>query len=104
MKKQHIRNAIIIGLILAPIVLLFFPANYFDKGQVLCPSKRFLDIECLGCGLTRATQYLLHLEFKRAWEYNRLIIIVFPLMTFYWIKGLFFIKDLYLNFKKNQRK
>jgi len=104
MKKQHLRNVIIISLVFAPIVLLFFPANYFDTGQTICPSKRFLDIECLGCGLTRATQHFIHLEFKTAWEYNKLIVIVFPLMTFYWIKGLIYIRKLYLNIKKNSVK
>jgi len=104
MKKQHFRNAIIICLVLAPIVLLFFPSNYFDTGQTICPSKRLLDIECLGCGLTRATQHFLHLEFKTAWEYNKLIIIVFPVMIFYWIKGLFFIRNLCLNLKHNHVK
>lgn len=102
MKKQHLRNAIIISLVIAPIVLLFFPATYFDTGQTICPSKLFLNIDCLGCGLTRATQHLLHLDFKSAWAYNKLIIIVIPLLLFYWVKGLFFIKDLFVNLKKNQ--
>lgn len=100
LKKQHIRNAVIISLVLAPFVLLFFPANYFDTGKTICPSKRILNMDCLGCGLTRSTQHLLHLEFKKAWEYNKLIIIVFPVMVYYWIKGLFFIKNLCLNLKR----
>jgi hypothetical protein len=85
MKKQHILDALIIGLLLAPIVLLFLPADFFDYGQALCPSKRFLDIECLGCGMSRAVQHTIHLEFKTAWEYNKLIIIVFPVLFYKWV-------------------
>ena len=97
MKKQHLRDAIIISLVITPIVLLFFPANYFDNGQTICPSKLFLTIDCFGCGLSRSTQHLVHFQFKKAWEFNRLIIIVFPLLFYYWIIG---IKHIFLIFKK----
>lgn len=71
-------------MIAIPIVLLILPADHFDHGEVMCPSKRFLDFECLGCGLTRAVQHLIHFEFQTAWDYNKLVVIVFPLIVLYW--------------------
>jgi len=53
-----------------PFFLLFLPVDYFDSGESICPSKRFFDIECLGCGLTRGVMHLLHMDFVGAWEFN----------------------------------
>jgi hypothetical protein len=96
LKKIHIRDAIIICLVLTPIVLLFLPSNFFDTGKALCPSKRFLNIECLGCGLSRSVQHFIHFEFKKAWEFNKLIIFVFPFLLYSWIEGVIY---LYKRFK-----
>lgn len=61
------------------------PANFFDTGQSICPSKRFLDMECLGCGSTRAIQHLIHLDFQKAWEYNKLSFFTFILIAYFWL-------------------
>jgi hypothetical protein len=79
---------LIVALLVIPIVLLLLPADYFDNGESLCPSKRFLDLECLGCGITRSIMHLLHLEFSNAWIYNKLSFIVLPVGMFYWVKWL----------------
>ena len=47
---------------------------------VICPFKRFLDIECWGCGLTRATSYALHGRFSDAMDLNRLVALALPVM------------------------
>ncbi len=72
-------------LIVAPLTLLFLPSDIFDNGPVLCPSKRFLNIECPGCGLTRATQHFLHGEWEVALDYNPLVVIVVPLLGALWV-------------------
>jgi hypothetical protein len=61
-----------------PLFLLIMPADYFDYGRALCPSKRFLNLECPGCGLTRAVQHAIHFQFEEAWNLNRGILIVLP--------------------------
>lgn len=61
------------------IVLLILPANYFDTGRATCLSVIFFEMECYGCGMTRAIQHLIHLDFKEAYEFNKLSFIVFPL-------------------------
>lgn len=72
-------------LVITPIVVLLLPADYFDTGPVLCPSKRFLDIECLGCGMTRAVMHLVHFDFDSAIYYNKLSFIVAPVLGAYWL-------------------
>ena len=59
--------------------------DYFDYGEVMCPSKRFLDLECLGCGITRGIQHAMHFEFETAWYFNKLTFIVLPVAIVYWI-------------------
>lgn len=85
MIKTILRIIILAALLATPIVLLLLPANYFDTGETLCLSKRLLDLECLGCGLTRGTQHLIHFEFGAAWEYNKLTFFIFPLLVYLWI-------------------
>ncbi len=73
-------------LIVTPVIFLILPADYFNTGPVLCPSKRLFDIECYGCGMTRAIQYLIHFDFDSALYYNALSFIVAPVLAGFWIK------------------
>jgi len=68
-----------------PVFLLIMPAEYFDHGRVICPSKRFLNLECPGCGLTRALQHAIHFQFSEAWSLNRGIILILPSLAFIYI-------------------
>ena len=43
-------------------------------------------IDNQGCGMTRALFSLLHLDFTAAWNYNRLVIIVAPLLLYLYVK------------------
>ena len=52
------------GLLLIPLVLIALPADFFDTGQSICLSVVLLDTECYGCGMTRAIQHLVHLDFQ----------------------------------------
>ncbi|MDI1234066.1 MAG: DUF2752 domain-containing protein [bacterium] len=73
-------------LILAPIVLLLLPADFFDHGRSICLSKVFFDMSCLGCGITRAIQHLLHLDFEIAFSYNKLSVVVLPILMAVWVQ------------------
>lgn len=85
------------GLILIPIVLLVLPSNYFDNGQSVCVSVLLFDQECYGCGMTRGIQHLLHLDFLTAYEFNKLSLIVLPLLVYLWFNELIRIKKLIKN-------
>lgn len=75
----------IIGLLLiviVSIILLILPSNFFDSGKSICISVLLFNRECFGCGMTRAIQHLIHLEFKQAYGYNRLSFLAFPLIVY----------------------
>jgi len=48
----------------------------------LCTSKRFLNRECPGCGMTRCFISLAHLDISRAWAFNPAGIYLFGIMLF----------------------
>lgn len=64
--------------------LLVLPADFFDHGPAICLSRVLLDTECPGCGMTRAAMHALHLDFSAAWSYNRLVVVVLPLLAWLW--------------------
>ncbi len=67
--------------IIIGVTLLILPADYFDTGQAMCLSVLLLDTQCYGCGMTRAIQHLIHLDFEMAYDYNKLSFIVLPLFV-----------------------
>jgi hypothetical protein len=77
--------ALRVSILIAPVILWILPADFFDRGPTICPSKRFLDLECPGCGLTRATQHFLHGDWEVALDYNPLVVVVVPILGFLWV-------------------
>lgn len=73
-------------LVIVPLILLVLPADFFDYGQSICLSVLLLNTECYGCGMTRAIMHLLHADFSGAWGFNKLSLIVFPLLFMLYIK------------------
>lgn len=71
------------------VILICLPKNFFDSGQSICISVLLLKKECYGCGMTRAIQHLIHLDFKSAYHYNRLSFIVLPLSIYMGISEIY---------------
>ena len=93
----------LLALALGAFLFLFFlPADYFDKGQSMCLSVVFFDIECLGCGLTRGIMHLMHLDIQAAWEFNKLSFIILPIGILLWIHlfGILINKSYFSFFKR----
>lgn len=86
--QRKVEWGIRIGFFLLPLLLLLLPADFFDDGPAVCPSQLFLGVECLGCGLTRATQHLLHLDWQIALDYNPLVLLTTPFLAWLWLKNL----------------
>lgn len=86
------------GLLLIPLVLLVLPADFFDTGRAVCLSVVLFGKTCYGCGITRAIHHLIHLEFLEAYNFNKLVVIVFPLISYLYLKE---IKGVYLKMKNN---
>jgi len=90
------------GYILVPMVLWVLPANFFDQtGLVVCVSRWLLDSECYACGLTRAVQHAMHLDFAVAYALNPLVVLVLPLLMALWLRD---VRKLYFRlWPKSQR-
>ena len=95
-KKNIFKFSLFVLLIFLGILLLILPKDYFDEGQSVCLSVVLFDKKCYGCGMTRAIQHLIHLDFKGAAFYNKLSFIVLPLSIF------MITKELLFNSKKNK--
>ncbi|MCL1833191.1 MAG: DUF2752 domain-containing protein, partial [Leptospirales bacterium] len=64
------------------------PTKYLGDTHSLCLYQTVFDHKCIGCGTTRAVWSVLHLNISDALEYNKLIILTFPLLvgcTISWI-------------------
>jgi hypothetical protein len=53
-------------------------------GVPLCPTKAFFGVPCPGCGMTRATECLLHLDFAGMWRFHPLAFVISPLVA-WWV-------------------
>jgi hypothetical protein len=69
-----------------PFLLYLAPTSWLNSGHTFCPFKNIFGINCPGCGITHALISALHLHFKEAFNYNRLIVVVLPLLVYLWGK------------------
>lgn len=74
--------------ILLPSVLYLIPIDWLNKQHTICLIKNVFGFECFGCGITRAIVSGVQLDFIKAIEYNKLVIIVLPLFIYEWFKKL----------------
>jgi hypothetical protein len=72
--------------VIAPLVLLLLPADFFDTGESMCLSVQLFDMQCYGCGMTRAIQHLIHFDFQDAYEYNKLSFLVVIVLLIVWFQ------------------
>lgn len=79
--------------ILLPIMLIILPSDYFDTGQSISIFEIVGFENYYSKGMTRAVMHLIHLDFKIAWDYNKLAFIVFPLISLVWMH--YFLRHLY---------
>lgn len=83
--NRAVQTAWLTALLLAPIVLWLLPADFFDQGGIVtCPSRAFFDIECFGCGMTRAVMHMHHLEFADALFFNMGVVAIYPALVGVW--------------------
>ncbi|MBM3442427.1 MAG: DUF2752 domain-containing protein [Bacteroidetes bacterium] len=83
--KKSLNLAWIFALLAFPILLWVLPASMFDEtGIELCPSKFFFNVECLGCGITRAVMHMHHFDWREAIYYNYAVIVVYPALVSVW--------------------
>lgn len=81
MHKNLFKNIVfyIIGLIIFILGAIFYLYNPSTNSFFLkCPIKYFTGFSCPGCGSQRAIHELLHLNFKKAFEYNAMLVLSLP--------------------------
>lgn len=69
--------------------LIVIPAERIGLGPNLCIYKAIFHKSCPGCGMTRAFAACLKGNIQQAIAYNRMIVIVFPLMVYILLKKLY---------------
>lgn len=79
-------------LVLIPIIIWCIPVSFFETGSSICIITLITRKHCWGCGMTRAFVNIIHFHFKRAYSYNHLCVLVFPLLTYEYIKYFLFLK------------
>jgi hypothetical protein len=78
-----------IGLLMAlPLLLIFIPTAWLERRRSLCIIKNLTGKPCPGCGMTRAISSASHGEFKQALRYNKLVVLVLPLLAYTWLRAL----------------
>ena len=88
-KSNNCKNiTLLFAYIILPIILFFMPLEWLNKQHSICLIKNIFGVECYGCGITRAIISGVQLDFIKAIEYNKMVIIVLPLFINEWIKNL----------------
>ena len=88
LKETQSRTIKLLLLLSLPIVLYTIPEESIYTGKSICIFTNIFGVECWGCGITRAIFSVLYFRFTEAWEYNKLVPIVFPLLVYEWIKSI----------------
>lgn len=71
-------------LLALPIYILCLRPETLAHEHSWCLFKNVFGRECYGCGMMKAVVAVAHLRFVLAWHYNRLIIVVAPLLAYCW--------------------
>jgi hypothetical protein len=76
--EEAMRIAAALLVLAAMAALAVIPTRVVEHGPVICMWRNLLGIQCPFCGMTRAFSSVLHGQFRAAFQYNRLVTVVFP--------------------------
>jgi len=82
MKSRANKIALFIVINLLILFILYFIPIEKTTTFDLCIYKRITGNECWNCGMTRAFLSMLRLDFEGAWQFNKNVVVVFPLAIF----------------------
>lgn len=99
MKKNNKKiMAIVITIaIFAYMVYVYFSNPTGEGVHIQCVTKQILNLNCVGCGMTRFVYYCMHLDFFTALQYNffgPLLLVLLLTIYIYFIRWSFFDKPM----------
>ena len=82
-KVVHLKNSqkFILGY-LGISLFWAIPESWMFTENTICIFKNLFGLECVGCGMTRALYCLSHGDILEALNFNRLVIIIAPLLFY----------------------
>ena len=71
--------------ILLPLTLITIPTSWLEERRSICLIRNLFGTRCPGCGMVKAISCTFHGDLKKAFQYNKLVVIVFPLLCYTWL-------------------
>jgi len=98
LKNKSVFFIIFLALIFGAIYFVFDPSEgmFFPS----CPFKSLTGFDCPGCGSQRAIHEILHLNFKKAFKYNALLVLAIPYILLFFIFNMEWVK---IRFPKTEK-
>ncbi|NDA61218.1 MAG: DUF2752 domain-containing protein [Chitinophagia bacterium] len=69
---------------LLPLMMYLVPLDWLARQETLCLYHAITGEFCVGCGISKALVAMVQFEFQRAWSFNRLVVLVGPLLAWQW--------------------
>lgn len=85
-KRIAIQTAVLIVVLAAPLAVMAIPRAVVFSGHTLCLFKLTTGWDCPGCGMTRAVWSALHGDLRAAVRYNRMVVLVLPVLCGCWAR------------------
>ena len=80
-------------LLFMPFILPFISLDWLESKNTICIYTNLTGANCFGCGITKSIVATTQFDFFRAFSYNKLVVVIAPLLLFVWLKRWFkFIK------------
>lgn len=57
-----------------------------EQERSICLIKNIFDINCYGCGITKAVIAVIQIDLLGAYLYNKMIVVVMPLLLYVWTR------------------
>lgn len=86
-KNEILKNLKEYYIFIIIIILYLLAFQVFDPHGTNCLIKRATGIPCMGCGMTRATYYLITLDIKQAFFFHPLVFIMPLIVSTFLLKG-----------------